>query len=416
MKTKTTLLIITVITLLFFPNINYAQAPYLGTAADFVLFTTTGAVGNAGISQITGNVGTNNGAITGCNLVIGEVHNADAVTLQCASDVSAAYSQLFNAAPTSSSHAPEFGSGETLFPGVYAVAAAGSVTGTLTLDAQGNPDAVFIFKFAGAFTTGAPAQVNLINGAMACNVFWAAEGAMSLATGTDMKGTLIANNGAVSLADGGTLEGRLLSTAGAANVDGVIAAVPVGCPVVILPMEFVSFTGHCDKQNIILNWTTATETDNTNFTIEQSNGSLNWEAIGTIPGAGNSAGMHSYTFTDRSPHSGGISFYRIKKTNFNGSIKYGNIIAVKTCGPASAGAATSEATIYPNPSSGKFALLYTGTSSDIHAINIFNTQGQQVHASTGFQSKFDLSANAPGIYFMHIVLDGRTITLKIVVE
>jgi len=61
---------LTAVILLLTPTLNFAQAPPLGTAAGFVLFSTIGAVGNTGISQITGNVGTNNGAITGFGNVL----------------------------------------------------------------------------------------------------------------------------------------------------------------------------------------------------------------------------------------------------------------------------------------------------------------------------------------------------------
>ena len=211
-----------VITIYYFSN-----APNLGTAANFVLFTIAGAVGNTGISQITGNVGTNVGAITGFGTsVTGFIYTPNTITVQCSTDLLAAYTQLNNTVPTSTTHTPAFGSGETLFAGVYSIAGAGSVAGNLTLDAQGNPNAVFIFKFDGAFTTGASTMINLVNGATACNVFWKAEGAISMAALTTMKGTLIANNGAISMGAGGILEGRMFSTTGAASVYAVSASLP----------------------------------------------------------------------------------------------------------------------------------------------------------------------------------------------
>ena len=213
---------------LFFPASNFAQAPNLGTAANFVLFSSAGAIGNTGISQLTGNVGTNTGAITGFGNVNGVMHTPDAETAQCATDMLAAYTQLKNTASTSL-HGPVLGNGETLFAGVYSMSAAASVNAVLTLDAQSNPNAVFIFKTGGALATSASATVNLVNGALACNVFWIAEGAISMAALTTMRGTLIANNGAVDMGDGGTLEGRAFSTTGAVSVYGTLAYVPVGC-------------------------------------------------------------------------------------------------------------------------------------------------------------------------------------------
>jgi hypothetical protein len=74
-----------------------------------------------------------------------------------------------------------------------ALAGAGSLARTLTLDAQ-ETDAFFIFRFTGTFAAAAKSKSNFTNGVRRCNVFWIAEGAISM--GTLMKGTLIAHDGA----------------------------------------------------------------------------------------------------------------------------------------------------------------------------------------------------------------------------
>ena len=214
------------LTLLSVPEVNFAQAPDLGTVANFVLFSTTGAISNTGISHITGNVGTNTGAISSFSNVDGVMHSPDGTTATCAIDLSKAYTQLNTATPTSA-HGVLLGSGETLLPGVYSIPAAASVNNTLTLDGQGNENAVFIFQIGGAFSSGASAQISLTNCAKASNVFWKIEGAVSFAAGTIMRGTVIANNAAISLGAGVTLEGRALSTTGAVAVFGVLAYTPI---------------------------------------------------------------------------------------------------------------------------------------------------------------------------------------------
>ena len=238
--------------------------PNLGTVGNFTLFTTNGAVGNTGFSQITGNIGTNVGAITGFGTsnVIGTMQVADAVTAQCSIDLQEAYNQLSNTPATSTSHAPSFGTGETLNAGVYYVGSAGSVAGSLTLDGQGNPAAVFIFKFNGAFSTGAATTVSLVNGATACNVFWVAEGAVAMGASTIMKGTLISNNGAISMAAGGNLEGRMFSTTGAVAVDAVAAYLP------LCYSGSTSWTGALSTDwNTNANWTQAIPIFTSNITI-----------------------------------------------------------------------------------------------------------------------------------------------------
>ena len=98
MKTKLLDALIAVI-LLLMPALNFAQAPPLGTAADFVLFTTVGAVTNTGISQITGNVGTNSGSSTGFGNVNGVMHTSDGASAQCAADLQNAYNLLNGTVP-----------------------------------------------------------------------------------------------------------------------------------------------------------------------------------------------------------------------------------------------------------------------------------------------------------------------------
>jgi len=227
MKKKLPLIVIAA-ALLFFPNINFGQAPNLGTAANFVLFTSVGAVGNTGISQVTGNVGTNSGAITGFGNVNGVMHTVDGASALCTTDLLSAYNQLNATVPTLFP-GTLLGNGVILTPGVYSTPSATTLNLSLILDAQGNSNAVFIFQIHGTFSANTNSKIKLINGAKACNVFWQIEGLTSMATGTTMRGTIIVNNAAINMNTGDTLEGRALSTAGAVNVNGVLAYTPIGC-------------------------------------------------------------------------------------------------------------------------------------------------------------------------------------------
>ena len=91
---------LTAVILFLIPNVNFGQAPTLGTAADFVLFSTNGAVTNSGISQLTGNVGTNNGSSTFFGNVNGVMHDQDGTSGKCAADLLTAYNQLNSTIPT----------------------------------------------------------------------------------------------------------------------------------------------------------------------------------------------------------------------------------------------------------------------------------------------------------------------------
>jgi hypothetical protein len=227
MKTKLHVTLIA-ISLLLMSNYSFSQAINLGTAANFELFSTNGAVSNTGITQITGNVGTNNGSSTGFGNVNGVMHDNDGVSYQCAADLLIAYNQLNVAIPTFNI-APLMGNDVTLIAGVYAIPSAATLNKNMTLDAKNDPNAKFIFQINGSFSANAESKVHLINGALACNVFWKIEGLVSLAPGTSMKGTMIANNAAINISTRDTIEGRLLTTTGAITVDGALAYTPTGC-------------------------------------------------------------------------------------------------------------------------------------------------------------------------------------------
>ena len=219
--------------LLFFPFMLIAQAPNLGSTVNFELFTSVGAVTNTGISQVTGNVGTNSGSTTGFGNVNGQMHDNDGVTAQATADLLIAYNQLNSAIPNFFP-APLLGNGDTLVAGVYSISAVTTLSGNLTLNAQNNPNAVFIFQIQAAFSVNASSKIKLINGAQACNVFWKVEGLVSVASSVFFRGTIVANNAAIALSSKDTLEGRALSTGGAITTNGVLAYTPSGCGKLVL--------------------------------------------------------------------------------------------------------------------------------------------------------------------------------------
>jgi hypothetical protein len=108
---KQLLHIVTSVTLLSFPNAIFAQAPNLGTAADFVLFSTNGSLSNSGISQLTGHVGSNNGLSTNFGNVNGVMNDNNGASALCASDLLIAYNQLNSTVPTNFP-APLLGNGQ----------------------------------------------------------------------------------------------------------------------------------------------------------------------------------------------------------------------------------------------------------------------------------------------------------------
>jgi hypothetical protein len=192
----------------------------------------------AGTYSVTFNSQYNNDLTTGTTTVAG-IGTAQAVI-----DLQAAYDQLMALPVTNTSHIPAFGSGETVYPGVYFIPGAASVAGTLILDAQGNSNALFVFKSGGAMAAGAATIIILANGAEARNVFWVSEGSPSVGAGSTMKGTMIGHNGAASMAATGSLEGRLLTMLGAVTFGPGTAIIPTGISPINLGViaSFVLYT------------------------------------------------------------------------------------------------------------------------------------------------------------------------------
>jgi hypothetical protein len=209
----------------------HAQAPNLGATSDFALFTASGAFNNVGASTVvTGDVGTNVGAFNAFppGTLIGSRHIADAVSAQAATDVLTAYTYL-DGLTCGMVLGTTLGSGQTLTPNIYCLGAASTINGNLVLDAQGDPNANFIFQIDGALSTTTLSNVQLINGASACNVFWQINGAVALGDSSVFVGTMLVQ-GAINLLQRATLNGRGLSTAGAISMAENIVNIPGGLP------------------------------------------------------------------------------------------------------------------------------------------------------------------------------------------
>lgn len=229
---------LTAVILLLMPNINFGQTVTLGAASDYALFTTVGFVKSMAIykydAHITGNVGSNSGAVTN----FGNVDGLMATSAAAETGLMVADGQLFSATQTNvppgiSLGAP--GAGQTLTAGVHVMTNATlGLDGILNLDAQNDPTKVFIFRLNGDFNVALNSKVRLINGALACNVYWRVNGVVSIATGVSMKGTIIAH-GAINLTVNDTLEGRALAINGAITVYEGKIYTPIGCGSPALP-------------------------------------------------------------------------------------------------------------------------------------------------------------------------------------
>jgi hypothetical protein len=214
---------LTVVILFLMPYVNFGQAPDLGYASSFALFTAVGAFNNDGATQVTGDIGTNVGDLTGFPVpgtVIGAIHVEDPVSALAAIDVLAAYGHLSTLG--GSVLGTTLGNGQILTPGVYSTGAHSTLEDTLYLNGQNDTNALFIIRIGGAFETNTFSKVILINSASLCNVYWQIGGAFELGDYSVFRGTIVAD-GAISLLEGSSLLGRGLSTAGAIELHNNLA-------------------------------------------------------------------------------------------------------------------------------------------------------------------------------------------------
>jgi hypothetical protein len=212
-----------------------AQLPVpLGSAATFgVLAGST--VTSTGATVVNGNLGISPGsALTGFppGMVIGGTINlANPVAAQAQADLTAAYN---NAAGRPCPGPPMPGNigGTTFLPGVYCNSTSVGITGTVTLNGNGNPNAVFIFQIGSTLTTAAGnSAVVLIGGAVASNVFWQVGSSATLGTNTTFSGTIMAL-ASITATTGVALNGRTLARTGAVTLadNAISVPAPAGAP------------------------------------------------------------------------------------------------------------------------------------------------------------------------------------------
>ncbi len=218
-----------------------APSVSLGTANSFAILAAS-TVTSTGSSTVTGDLGLSPGtSVTGFPpaTLTGTLHVANAAALQAKNDFSTAYTTLSGEASTAVISS-ELG-GTTRTPGVYDSASGNfAITGTLTLDAQGDPNAVFIFRTSSTLITAGASNVVLANGTQACNVFWLVGSSATLGASSQLKGSVLASV-SVTLTTGASLEGRALARTGAVTLDGNVVIVP-SCSIAVTPTPTPSAT------------------------------------------------------------------------------------------------------------------------------------------------------------------------------
>lgn len=191
----------------------------LGSAANFAVLGAS-AVTSTGDTVLNGDLGVAPGTtITGFGpgLVNGTTYAGGAVAQQAQNDALADYNKLTGLAPSQNLSGQNLG-GLTLTPGVYNFSSLAQLTGTLTLNAEGNPNAQFVFQIGSALITAGGAAVVLKNDASALSVSWVIGSSATLGTGTDFIGNVLANQ-SITLNQGASLSGSAVALNGAVTLD-----------------------------------------------------------------------------------------------------------------------------------------------------------------------------------------------------
>lgn len=211
---------------------DWAVAPPIGSPNETVT--------NTGSSVITGNVGVSPGtSVTGFFppgvIVGGAIQANNAVAGQAQTDLTTAYNAVAGTACTLDLTGQNLG-GLTLTPGVYCFSSSAALTGTLTLNFLGNPNAVFLFKIGSTLTTASASSVLLINnGGNTCppNLFWQVGSSATLGTGSTLVGNILALS-SITVTTGAQLSGRALARNGAVTLDtNTVTPCLMGAPAVV---------------------------------------------------------------------------------------------------------------------------------------------------------------------------------------
>jgi hypothetical protein len=181
-----------------------------------------------------------------------------------------------------------------------------------------------------------------------------------------------------------------------------------------LPITLFDFSANCMSSKVAIKWATASEINNSFFSVQKSHDGVEFTDFATIPGAGNSTTILNYSATDNSPYSD-ITYYRIKQTDYNGNFTY-SPLAISQCG-------TDEfyiVKLYPNQLTQTTTLLFNADFDGPYHISVYDVLGNKVinlnnNAVKGpNQVVMDFSPLAHSVYLVNIGNGTKFITRKIV--
>jgi len=186
-----------------------------------------------------------------------------------------------------------------------------------------------------------------------------------------------------------------------------------------LPVELTSFSATVNKNQLTLNWQTATEVDNYGFEIEREINSANntgWEKIGFVKGNGNSNSPKEYSFIDNSPYGGSKFKYRLKQIDTDGQFEYSDIVELEVV-PTQFELSQN----YPNPFNPSTTIRFSLPQATQIKMNLYNMLGELVNTiaegmyeAGNHKIVVDAANLASGTYMYRIVAGGFVETKKMI--
>jgi len=212
--------------------------------------------------------------------------------------------------------------------------------------------------------------------------------------------------------------GQAISADG--NSIGISAYSPLGEPKALLlkmnqivPVELISFTASSISEGIKLNWSTATESNNSGFKVERKNSKDEWTELGFVPGNGTSTAQNNYSFVDQRP-ANGINYYRLKQLDYDGAFKYSPIVESQFT-PGNYELQQN----YPNPFNPATSVKFSLPEDDMVNITVYNSIGEKVSTlvnevkSQGSHTlTFDAHGLASGLYILRMSTGSFSRTIK----
>jgi subtilisin family serine protease len=183
----------------------------------------------------------------------------------------------------------------------------------------------------------------------------------------------------------------------------------------MIPVELTSFSATAEENNVLLSWTTSTETNNQGFEI-QRNSDGSYKSIGFMDGHGTTTEIQSYIFTDENVSPGKHS-YRLKQIDYDGTTEYSNIVAVEVAQPNEYSLSQN----YPNPFNPSTTIDYSLLKDGLVTLKVYDVLGKEVvtlinEVQLAGQQKitFDASALSSGVYYYQLVSGDFTSTKKLI--